>query len=455
MLVVGWQCFNTLSVDKFPDTSFPTVSVTTTYSGSSPSEIETLVTKPLEDEISTIAGLKRITSKSLEGISQVTAEFQMTVDSRFIEQKVRDKVSKVKPNLPDDADEPTIQKMDPSDQAILQLVLTGDMDDGKLYDVADQIVKPGVERVENVGNVKILGGRKREIHVALDRKLLKERELSVAAVSRKLADSGQNVPGGEVDQGNEQTTFRSLGEFDAVSDIDKTIISFYGNEASTRVSDIGKVYDTLKDETSRVFINGKKSLVIEIYRQSGTNTVAVAEGVLKQLERLKTSFGAIEGNPQIYVLQNASDEIRDNIYDVEQTILIGIILTIIVVYLFLANGRSTIITGLALPNSLIGSFILMKLAGFSLNVISLLSLSLAVGLLIDDAIVVRENIFRKLEGGINARTAAISGTKEVQLAVIATTMVVISVFAPVGMMSGVLGTFLRQFGFTICFAMLI
>ena len=284
---------------------------------------------------------------------------------------------------------------------------------------------------------------------------MKGRELSVTNVSKRLSDSGENIPGGKIDQGNNETTFRSLGSFDNVVDIDKTVISFYGNEASTRISDIGKVYDTLEDETSRVFINGKKSLIIEVYRQSGTNTVAVADGVLAQIKKMKPTLAMIKGNPEIQVLQNASDEIRDNISDVEETIFIGIMLTIVVVYFFLANGRSTIITGLALPNSLIGSFILMKLAGFSLNVISLLSLSLAVGLLIDDAIVVRENIFRKLEGGMDAREAAISGTKEVQLAVIATTLVVVSVFAPVGFMSGTLGTFLKQFGLTICFAMLI
>lgn len=455
MIVVGIHCFQTLSVDKFPDTSFPTVSVSTTYPGASPSEIETLVTKPLEDEISTIAGLKRITSTSMEGSSQVTAEFLMSVDSRFIEQKVRDKVSKVKPQLPDSVDEPTITKMDPSDQAIFQLVVSGDLDDGKLYDVADRTIKPELERVENVGSVKIIGGRKREIHVTLDRKILKDRELSVSDIANRLSSAGENVPGGTVNQGDTETTFRSLGEFSNVDDVGKTMVTLYNNEVATRVSDLGKVQDTLQDETSRVYVNGKKALLMEVYRQSGTNTVSVADGIMAQIKKLQPTLNLSAGKPKIEVLQDSSEEIRDNIKDVEETILIGIFLTIFVVYFFLANGRSTIITGLALPNSLIGSFILMAVAGFSLNVISLLALSLAVGLLIDDAIVVRENIFRKIEGGMNPREASIKGTQEVQLAVIATTLVVLSTFAPVGLMSGMMGTFMRQFGLTVCFAMLI
>ena len=455
MIVVGIHCFQTLSVDKFPDASFPTVTVTTTYSGASPSEIETLVTKPLEDEISTIAGLKRITSTSMEGQSQVTTEFYMSVDSKFIEQKVRDKVSKVKPQLPVSVDEPTITKMDLSDQAIFQLVVSGDLDDGKLYDVADRTIKPELQRVENVGSVKIVGGRKREIHVTLDRKILKDRELSVSDIAKRLSAAGENVPGGTVNQGDSETTFRSLGEFSNVDEIGKTMVSLYDNEVATRVSDLGKVQDTLQDETSRVYVNGKKALLIEVYRQSGTNIVAVADGVMTQLKKLQPTLNLMAGKPKIEVLQDSSDEIRDNVKDVEKTILIGIFLTIFVVYFFLANGRSTLITGLALPNSLIGSFILMAVAAFSLNVISLLALSLAIGLLIDDAIVVRENIFRKIEGGMNSQEASIKGTKEVQLAVVATTLVVLSTFAPVGLMSGMMGVFMRQFGFTVCFAMLI
>jgi HAE1 family hydrophobic/amphiphilic exporter-1 len=453
MLVIGWTCFKGLPVEKFPDISFPIVSVTTTYKGAGPAEIETLVTKPLEDELSTISGIKRLTSKSLEGTSQITIEFQLNTDIKYGEQRVRDKVSTAKPKLPKEIDEPSIQKIDPSDTAILEVSVSGNLSDGKLYDLADQFLKPRIEEVNDVGSVEIVGGRKREIHVNLDRAKIKDRDLSITGIASRLEASGENVPGGKVDQGSK--AFRSMGEFAKVQDISQTLVNLYGNEVPTRVSDIGTVTDTLQDETSRVFINGKKSLFIEIYRQSGSNTLQVVNDVLKQLNKLKPELATMEGSPKVELVLDGGKEIQDNVDDVEQTIILGIILTILVVYLFLANGRSTFITGLALPNSLIGSFILMKVAGFSLNVVSLLALTLAVGLLIDDAIVVRENIFRKIEDGMDAEEAARKGTLEVQLAVIATTLVVISVFSPVAMMSGIVGKFLIQFGLTVCFAMVI
>jgi HAE1 family hydrophobic/amphiphilic exporter-1 len=453
MLVIGWTCFNRLSVDKMPDSSMPTITITTRYSGAGPSEIETNVTKPLEDEISTISGLKRITSTNYEGVSEITAEFNYGADLRYMEQKVREKINTAKASMPTDIKEPTVALMDIADTPILKFVLSGDIPDGKLYDVADYTIKPALEQVENVGSVKIEGGRKREIHVVLDRAALKQREMSVSSVSQRLADSGENVSGGKVERGGQEVNFRSMGEFRSVKDIEKTLVSLYGNEVPTRISDVGKVYDTLEDESTRVFVDGKKALFIEIYRQSGTNTVAVVDGVKKKLKDLEPALARIDGKPQYRIITDASEEIKDNVSDVEETIIIGILLTIVVVYFFLANGRSTLITALALPNSLIGSFILMKWAGFSINVVSLLALSLAVGLLIDDAIVVRENIFRKMENGESPESAAVNGTKEVQLAVIATTLVVLSVFAPISLMSGMLGMIMKQFGMTICFAM--
>jgi HAE1 family hydrophobic/amphiphilic exporter-1 len=282
MLVIGWTCFKELPVEKFPDISFPIVSVTTTYKGAGPAEIETLVTKPLEDELSTISGIKRLTSKSLEGTSQITIEFQLNTDIKYGEQRVRDKVSTAKPKLPKEIDEPSIQKIDPSDTAILEVSVSGNLSDGKLYDLADQFLKPRIEEVNDVGSVEIVGGRKREIHVNLDRAKIKDRDLSITGIASRLSASGENVPGGKVDQGSKETAFRSMGEFAKVQDISQTLVNLYGNEVPTRVSDIGTVTDTLQDETSRVFINGKKSLFIEIYRQSGSNTLQVVNDVMKQ-----------------------------------------------------------------------------------------------------------------------------------------------------------------------------
>ncbi len=455
ILVIGGVCLKTLPVDLYPDVTFPVVFVQTTYTGTAPEEMETLVTKPLEEEMTTISGVKRLTSKSLEGISQVTMEFESGVDIKYAEQQVRDKVANAKSRLPEDADDPIIRRIDPSDLPIVTISVNAELGEAELYDLADQGIKPRLEQVKDVGLVEIVGGRKREIRVELDREKLKAREFGVDQVSKRIESAGENIPGGKVSEGDKETLYRSLGQFASVDDVANTVISLYGNEVPTRVKDLGTVVETLEDEKSRVYVDGKKSLFIQVFRQSGSNTVAVADGTHKLVQKLEGELKNHTGKPQLLVIRDASREIRDNILDVRETITIGIVLTILIVYLFLANWRSTIITGLALPNSLIGAFILLAIAGFSINVVTLMSLSLAVGLLIDDAIVVRENIFRHLEMGEEPVAAAEKGTAEVQMAVIATTLVVIAVFAPVAFMKGIIGQFLKSFGLTVCFAMAI
>jgi hydrophobic/amphiphilic exporter-1 (mainly G- bacteria), HAE1 family len=455
MLAVGFVSLKTRPVDLFPDVNFPIVTVTTTYPGAGPAEIETLVTKPLEDEITTIAGLKRLTSNNFEGISQVVAEFHLETDIKYAEQQVRDRVSVAKAKLPREIKEPIIRRIDPSDQPIFTIALQADLPDAQLYDIADNFIKPRLVQVQDVGLVDIVGGRKREIHITLDRKKLEARELSVGSVAAQIGASGENIPSGKVNEGDKETIFRAIGEFHSMKDIENTLVNLYGNEVPTKVSDVGEVHDTLEDEQSRVFVNGTKSLFIDIYRQSGSNTLAVVEAVKKKTEQLATELKRRKEKINLAVIRDGSNQIRVNVDDVQQSILLGILLTVLVVYFFLANGRSTIITGLALPNSLLGAFILMALAGFTVNLVTLLALSLAIGLLIDDAIVVRENIFRHIEEGADPVTAAREGTREVTLAVVATTLVIIAVFGPVAFMKGIIGQFLKQFGLTVCFAMAI
>jgi hydrophobic/amphiphilic exporter-1 (mainly G- bacteria), HAE1 family len=455
MLAVGYWSLNQLGVDLFPNVTFPVVTVSTPYPGASPAEIETLVSKPIEDEVSTISGMKRLSSINSEGVSTVIAEFTLETDVKYAEQQIRDRVSAAKRKLPKDILEPVIRRIDPGDQAVLTLSVEADLTEQQLYELADTVIKPKIEQVSQVGLVEIVGGREREIHVQLDRKKLKSFELSASQVANRLSAAGENVPVGKVNEGKTELSFRSLGQFASVKDIEKTIVNFYGSDVPVTVADVGSVQDTLKDESSRAFVNGKKSLFINVYRQSGSNTIAVVKGVLKQMEVLGKTFGPQNGNAKINVIRDASLWIQANVADVKESIFIGIVLAVIVVFYFLGNGRSTIITGMALPNSLIGAFILMALAGFTINIMTLLALSLAVGLLIDDAIVVRENIFRHIEMGKDPETAARIGTKEVQLAVIATTFTVLAVFGPVGFLKGVVGQFFKEFGLTICFAMLI
>lgn len=456
LTVVGWASFKSLSVDLFPDVSIPVVTVQTVYRGAGPAEIETLVSRPLEDELSTISGIKRMTSKSLEGVSQVIVEFQSHINAQQAEQQVRDKVNIAKAKLPSEIDDPVIKKFDPADTPIVTIALSGQgIDEAKLFDLADQFVKPRLEQVNNVGAIDILGGRKREIHVMLDREKLRTRELSVGQVANQVGASGENVPSGKVNQGDKELVFRGLGEFKEVSEIADTLVNLYGNEVPTRVSDLGVVKDTLEDEKSRSFVSGERAILLQVYRQAGSNTVSVANDIAKQINKIQPELKKNSDKLSLRITTDASIKIKDNVADVYETIIIGIILTVITVFFFLGSARSTLITAFSLPISLIGSFILLKLAGFSINIVSLLALSLAVGLLIDDAIVVIENIYRRMELGETSIVAADSGTREIQLAVLAITLVVLAVFVPVAMMSGTIGQFLKQFGLTVAFSMVI
>jgi HAE1 family hydrophobic/amphiphilic exporter-1 len=454
-LVAGLGSIMSLGVDLFPDVTFPVVIVTTAYPGAGPAEVETLVSKPIEDELSTLSGIKRLSSTNQEGVSTVVAEFNLEVDVKFAEQQTRDRVAGVRSKLPTDIKEPVFRQVDPADQPIVQFALQADLPAAQLYDLANEKIKPMFEQVPQVGLVEIFGGRKREIQVQLDRAKLKEHDLSATSVVQRLAGAGEDIPSGQKDEGKNETIFRTVGQFHSMDDIRNLVLSFFGNEVPIRISQVGEVSDTLVDETSRAYLNGVKSLALNAYRQSGANTVKVADALKAQMLTINNLMKDQPGHPVISLVRDGAIPIRDNIFDVYESILIGAVLSVVVVFFFLANGRSTIITGLALPNSLIGAFVLMAIAGFTINIMSLLALSLSVGLLIDDAIVVRENIFRHIELGLRPMEAARTGTAEVRLAVIATTLTVIAVFGPLGFLKGVVGQFFKQFGLTVCFAMAI
>lgn len=455
IMIVGVICFNKMNVDLFPNIEIPTIFISTTYSGASPSEIEALITKPLEEQVSTVSGIKRVSSKSLKDTSQIIVSLFQGTDIKYAEQQVRDKINQAKAKLPDDVKEPVIRRIDPSDQPVMTIALNADLSENELFDLADQFVSPRIEQASNVGMVEIIGARKREIHVLLDQKLLKAREVSLTQVRAHLAISGENVPIGKNNAADKELVFRSASEFNSIDQVEDVVVSFYSNEVPTKVSDLGRVEDGLEDENSRAFVDGKKSLFIDIYRQSDSNIISVVEGVNSQIAKMKNDLSRMKGNPEIKEVKNASKYIKNNVDDVYETITIAIILTIITVFFFLGNVRATLITAIALPISLIGAFIIMYLADFSINVISLLALSIAVGLLVDDAIVVVENIYRKIESGMEPKLAASEATREIIMAVVAITMVVVAVFTPISFMQGIVGQYLRQFGLTIAFSMMI
>ncbi len=455
IIAVGWISLRNMSVDLYPDIDIPTIFISTTYQGASPAEIETLVSKPLEEKIATVSGIKRMSSRNMKNTSHIVVTLFQGVDIKYAEQQIRDKINQTRSELPEDILEPVIRRMDPSDQPVATFALSADLNEAELFDLADNYVRPRIEQSSNVGMVEILGARKREIHVLLDQKLLRNRDISLSEVNSQLAKSGQNVSIGKNDEGEREQIFRSASEFNKIDQIENTIVSFFSNEVPTRISDLGEVVDTLEDESSRAFINGKKSLFISVYRQSDANIISVVDGVKNKISKMENDFSMMKGEPKIVSVKDASKYIRNNVKDIYETIIVAIILTILTVFFFLANSRATLITAVSLPISLIGSFIMMYLAGFSINIISLLALSLAVGLLVDDAIVVVENIYRKIEHGATAKEASIAASKEILMAVVAISAVVISVFTPLSFMGGVVGQYLKQFGLTISFAMLI
>jgi len=456
ILMIGYICLKRLPVDLFPNVTFPTVVVTVEYSGAGPIEVESLVAKVLEEEVSGVSGIEKLRSTSKEGIATLIAEFSLKMDIKYAEQQIRDRVQAAKRRLPADISEPRIRTVDPSDQPIAIVAVSAPkMSASELYDLADQVIKVKLEQINQVGLVELIGGRKREIQVQLQADQLRRFRISATDVSAALKRAGENVPSGKTSGATAETSFRTLGEFRNLEKVGQSVVRFTGDEHALTVRQLGDVVDTLEDEKTRTFVNGDPTLLLYVFRQSGANTIDVVDRVEMTVAKINKQMSDRGKDVHTLMVKDGAKRIRANVYDVYESILLGIFLTIIVVYLFLGSFRSTVITGLALPNSLIGAFILMLVAGFTINIMSLLALSLAVGLLIDDAIVVRENIFRHLEMGKTPEQAALDGTREVRLAVIATTLAILAVFGPIGFLQGVTGQFFKEFGLTICFAMLI
>lgn len=458
ILLVGLISMKRLPVNLFPEVNFPVVFVQSYYPGAGPKEVEQNISKVIEEELSSVVGLKRLSSISREGLSVVICEFRLKTDIRDAEQQVRDRLSTIISKLPADIDSPVIKRLDPSNQPVLTLTVTSKVEEKYLANLIDDFIKPKLEQIDGVSMVKTYGIRNREIKVELDQNKLKSSELSAEQVLMSLARSGSNIPAGTVDiDQKKEGVFRTLGEYSSIKEIGQTVVSFRGNDIPVTVDQIAQVIDDFSDEKTKTYVNGAKTVTIDVYKQSSSNTVKVVDLVKSSLPTINKSLDELKGKDQaiIDVIRDGSSDIRANVIDVKESIFIGVILTILVVYLFLKNMRSTIITGLAIPNSLLGAFIMLLLAGFSINMMTLLALSLSVGLLIDDAIVVRENIFRHMEMGKDPKSASLIGTTEVTMAVLATTLTIFAVFGPVAFLDGMVGQFFKEFGLCICFVMLI
>jgi HAE1 family hydrophobic/amphiphilic exporter-1 len=452
LVVFGIVSFNRLAVDEYPDITYPVVMTNTSYPGASPEVMERDVSRPIEEALNTVMGIREITSTSSEGNSSVRVMLHLNVDPLEAQQEVIAKIARIRRQLPPDVLDPTINRYDPNDRPIMAVAMTSDERPLRdLTDLAEQTIKPRFESVAGVGGVNVNGGATRQIKVQLDGDALVAYGISPAQVSTALARENTETPAGRVFRGDQERMVRVTGKIRdpmAFADVVVTV----RNGAPIRVRDLATVVDGIADRRSASFIGDVRSVTLDVIKISGSNTVAVSDGVKRVVSDLA---GTLPPDIKLTLVRDDSIKIRESLADVELTIALGAVLTIMIIYLFLNSWRSTVITGLTLPVSIISAFFVMWLFGFTINTMTLLALSLAIGLLIDDAIVVRENIVRHIEMGKDHHTAALEGTKEIGLAVLSTTLAVVAVFIPVAFMGGQIGKIFFQFGVTVAFAVLV
>lgn len=450
-ILVGILSYRGLTINDMPQADLPYVTVSIEQRGVAPDQLETNVAKKVEEVIGQISGVKHITTNISEGICNVIIEFALEISPDVAAQEVRDKVSSIRKSLPTDIDDPIIAKYDFSAKPILSLAVSGTLDSRVISKLVDDVITKSLYTVNGVGSVKVYGKEEREIKIKLDLEKLAVYGLSPAEMVSGIQNGNMEKPGGKVTDGQREITLRTDNNVKSLEDFyNITVGTRSGREIKVR--DVATVADGIKDKDSISYYDGKEAIGIDIVKQSGSNTVLVSDNVKKGLELIK---GALPQGITIDVVADNSISIRDSVNEVVKTILEGCILAIIIVFLFLREWESTLISGISLPTSIITTFIAMKVMKFSLNTMSLMALSLAVGLLIDDAIVVIENIVRHLHMGKPPLQAAREGTAEIGLAVMATTFAVVAVFVPIAMVTGIIGKFFIEFGLTVAFSMLV
>lgn len=452
LLVLGVMGFTRLGRDLFPDVTFPAVVVTVPYPGASPAEVETLVVKPLEDSVVSLNGIDRVRAFAREGSAQLFVLFNLGVDISEAATEVRERVSQARYNLPAETKEPIISRFDVSASPVLTYTLRGGSSLSELRVYADEVLRPALEQVDGVAAVDVKGGARREIRVELDRTRVDALGLSPGQIAARLRLENLNVPAGHYAEGRREISVRTTAEFTNVEEIRDTIVATALDGSAVRLRDVGKVIDGFEDQRVRVRVNGQEAVTLEIRKQSGQNTVAIAQAAKARMQQLQAAFPA--GLTASLIIDQARF-IESNVRQVEHDIVFGGAMAVLVILIFMLDLRSTLISAIALPTSVIGTFFFMYVFGYSLNMMTLLGLSLAIGLLIDDAVVVRENIFKHLEAGKPPRQAALDGTKEVALSVLATTLTIVAVFMPIAFVKGIVGQFFRQFGITISVAVVL
>jgi HAE1 family hydrophobic/amphiphilic exporter-1 len=452
LVVIGFSSWLRLGVDRFPSVDLPTVSIRTSLPGASTEEVETEISQRIEEAVNQVAGLDQLRSISAPGNSIVIATFDLSRDIDGAAQDVRDRVATVLRNLPDDADPPIVSKFDNDQSPVLTVSLTGDLPLRELTELADLRVKPLLERSQGVGEIQLVGGLERSINVWLDADRLAAMGVPVTAVRDAIARENAEVPGGNVTTSKREASLRTLGRVQEPRDLEGITVAERGG-AIVRLRDVGRVEDGTKERRSFARLDGLPAVTLEVRRQSGANTIEVIEGVKA---KLATAERQLPPGVRLEVIRDQSRYIYAALHEITVHLVLGSVLACGVVLLFMRSWRSTIIAGIAIPASVVSTFGVMAALGFTLNSVTMLALVLMVGIVIDDAIVVLENIYRmKEEHGMSALEAAREGTAEIALAVLATTLSLAVIFVPVSFMSSISGRFLYQFGITAAAAVMV
>ena len=458
LVVLGLFSMQRLQIDQFPDIDFPVVVISTDYPGASPEIVESEVTKKIEESVNGIAGINALTSRSLEGNSLVIIEFGLHMDGRKGAEDVREKVASIRPTLRTEVKEPRVLRFDPASRPVWSVAVLPDDSAGaqplnpvELTNWAEQVFKKRLENVRGVGSVTLVGGSKREINIYLNPLALESFGITPEQVVSAVRDENQDYPAGTIRSLEQDRVIQIAARVQRPEDFGRIIID-RKNGAPVRVAQVATVTDGAQEVESLALYNGQRTLLLNVQKSQDENTIAVVDGLKQTLATLQTQ---LPPGVKLAQITDNSRQIRVSVENVQQTLIEGAGLTVLIVFLFLNSWRSTIITGLTLPIALIGTFFFMNLLGFTINMITMMALSLCVGLLIDDAIVVRENIVRHVQMGKGAFQAAMDGTQEIGLAVFATTLSIVAVFLPIGFMGGIIGKFFHEFGLTIVAAVLI
>jgi HAE1 family hydrophobic/amphiphilic exporter-1 len=452
LLVLGLFSYSRLPVEQFPDVSFPVIVIDTEYPGASPENVEDELTRKIEEAVNTVSGIKTLSSRSYEGRSVVIVEFDLTVDPKAAAQDVREKIALVRPTFRDEIKEPKVSRFNPDDFPIISVAVTSPTRGlRELTTLSDQVIKKRIENVSGVGQATLVGGVSREIRVNLKLAELESQRVGADQVIQALRAENQDVPAGSIVTASEERIVQIKARLAGPRDFGNLIVTRRGGKAVT-LGQLADIEDGQEEEESAALINGRRALSIDVVKAQGENTIAVVDGVRRAVAEMQ---GLLPPDVKLDIVRDTSLGIRNSVADVKATLFEGALLTVGIVFLFLASWRSTVITGLTLPIALIGTFLFIYAFGFTLNVLTLMALSLSVGLLIDDAIVVRENIVRHVALGAGHRKAALEATGEIGLAVLATTFSIVAVFLPVGFMGGIIGRFFHQFGLTVVAAVLI